>query len=438
MTDAWATAERIRTGELSAGTVAEAALERAHADPHNMFTVVTDSLAREAAAAVDAGEVRGPLAGVPITVKDHVWLAGQPATNGSRALREFVPSESAVCVERLLAAGAVVIGKTNNPEFCYRGTTDNELFGATANPRDPTRTAGGSSGGAAASVAAGIVALAVGTDGGGSIRIPSAFCGVYGLKPSFGVVPKMPGFAGWPTLSVTGPIAASVRDLELALSVMAGPDPADWLSGPSLDPAPGALRIGVCADFAAVDDDVREAFEAAVARLPDVEVVDVPRDDPLALWDAVALPEGYASEGALVEAHPDLVGRDAAELALAGRGYSARDYLDAQQARSRYAAAWAAVFTRVDALLMPAMPTTAFALDRLRPETIAGEPVPDGFDTWCALALPANLAGLPAVAVPVGTGADGLPVAAQVLAARWHDSTALRVAAALEAVVASP
>ena len=222
-------------------------MERAHADPHNAFTVITPDLARDAAAAVDAGRVQGPLAGVPISVKDHVWLAGQPATNGSRALREFVPGESAVCVDRLLAAGAVVIGKTNNPEFCYRGTTDNELFGVTVNPRDPTRTSGGSSGGAAASVAAGVVPLAVGTDGGGSIRIPSAFCGTYGLKPSFGVVPKMPGFAGWPTLSVTGPIATSVRDLELALSVMAGPDPADWLSGPSLDPAPAsAAGRGVC------------------------------------------------------------------------------------------------------------------------------------------------------------------------------------------------
>ena len=113
-----------------------------------------------------------------------MWLAGLPATNGSRALRDFVPAESAVCVDRLIDAGAIVIGKTNNPEFCYRGVTDNELFGATANPRDPTRTTGGSSGGAAASVAAGIVPLAVGTDGGGSIRIPSAFCGVYGLKPT--------------------------------------------------------------------------------------------------------------------------------------------------------------------------------------------------------------------------------------------------------------
>jgi Asp-tRNA(Asn)/Glu-tRNA(Gln) amidotransferase A subunit family amidase len=244
----------------------------------------------------------------------------------------------------------------------------------------------------------------------------------------------MPGFLGWPTLSVTGPIAASVRDLDLALSVMAGPDPADWLSGPSLDPSARPLRIGVCADFAPVDDDVRDAFADVVTRCADVVRVDVPREDPLELWDAIAMPEGYASEGALVEAHPELVGTDAAEIALAGKGCSARAYLDAQQARAGYAAAWAAVFDDVDVVLMPAMPTTAFALGRLRPDTIAGVPVPDGFDTWCALALPANLAGLPAVCVPIGTGAGGLPVAAQVLAARWHDTTALRVATQLDAI----
>jgi Asp-tRNA(Asn)/Glu-tRNA(Gln) amidotransferase A subunit family amidase len=404
-----------------------------------------DALAQ--ALEVDAGTRSGPLAGVPISVKDHVWLAGLPATNGSRALADFVPMESAVCVDRLIQAGAIVIAKTNNPEFCYRGTTVNDLFGATTNPHDPTRTTGGSSGGAAASVAAGIVPLAVGTDGGGSIRIPSAFCGVYGLKPSFGLVPKLPGFRGWPTLSVTGPIAASVRDLALALEVMAGAHPADWLSFPGTDgyraavtePDWAGLRIGYCSDFAPVDDDVRDAFDAGLAAIADAgaQPVDslVPNDDPLALWDAIALPEGYASEGHLVETQRNLVGDDAAQIALAGKEISARAYLDAQEARADYARRWAAVFDHVDVLLMPAMPTTAFPVGALRPESIAGEPVPDGFDTWCALALPANLAGLPAACVPIGTGRDGLPVAAQVMGPRWADATVLRAAALLDRAV---
>ncbi|HZZ95694.1 MAG TPA: amidase, partial [Jatrophihabitantaceae bacterium] len=227
--DAWATAEAIRNGTARAVDVVQAALDRIAATdgPINAFTVVTTDLALAAAAEVDAGVRHGPLAGVPISVKDHVWARGLPATNGSRALATFVPDEDCVCVARLVDAGAVIVGKTNNPEFCYRGVTDNALHGTTRNPYNLDRTSGGSSGGAAASVAAGMVPLAVGTDGGGSIRIPSAFCGTYGLKPTFGLVPKMPGFRGWPTLSVTGPIAASVRDLALALSVMAGASAAD-------------------------------------------------------------------------------------------------------------------------------------------------------------------------------------------------------------------
>jgi Asp-tRNA(Asn)/Glu-tRNA(Gln) amidotransferase A subunit family amidase len=143
-------------------------------------------------------------------VKDHIWVRGLPATNGSRSLAGFVAAEDCACVARLVEAGAIIVGKTNNPEFCYRGVTSNELWGETRNPRDPSHTAGGSSGGAAASVASGMVPLAIGTDGGGSIRIPSAFCGTTGLKPTFGLIPKMPGFRGWPTLSVTGPIATDI------------------------------------------------------------------------------------------------------------------------------------------------------------------------------------------------------------------------------------
>ncbi|HEU5267188.1 MAG TPA: amidase, partial [Jatrophihabitans sp.] len=229
MSDATAIAAAIRSGATTAVATIEAALARqAQVDADlNAFTLVTADAARAQAAEVDAGRHSGPLAGVPVSLKDHVWVRGLPATNGSLALRDFVAPESCACVDRLVAAGAIIVGKTNNPEFCYRGITDNELFGETRNPHDPTRTCGGSSGGAAVSVASGVVPIAVGTDGGGSIRIPSAFCGTYGMKPTFGLVPNMPGFRGWPTLSVTGPIAASVRDLRLALAVMAGPAGAD-------------------------------------------------------------------------------------------------------------------------------------------------------------------------------------------------------------------
>jgi Asp-tRNA(Asn)/Glu-tRNA(Gln) amidotransferase A subunit family amidase len=152
----------------------------------------------------------------------------------------------------------------------------------------------------------------------------------------------------------------------------------------------------------------------------------------------LALPEGYASEGPVVAAAPELVGADAAAIVEAGAGFSAKEYLDAQDARAGYAAAWAAVFQDVDAVVAPAMPVTAFGLGRLAPETIDGQAVPPSFDAWCALALPANLAGLPAACVPVGTGRDGLPVAVQVLGRRWADATVLRVAALVDRAVDAP
>ena len=446
MRDASATAAAIARREVSAVEVVAAALDRIAAGDGavNAFTVVVAEAALARAAEVDEGRVTGPLAGVPISVKDHVWLAGLPATNGSRALADFVPHQTCIGVQRLLDAGAVVVGKTNNPEFCYRGVTENDLHGTTRNPHDPTRTAGGSSGGAAASVASGMVPLAVGTDGGGSIRIPSAFCGTFGLKPSFGLVPKMPGFRGWPTLSVTGPIAGSARDLALALSVMAGASPADQLSAAvppgdyrraALDASWDGLRVAVSVDlgFADLDPDVRAAFLAAVDAISDAgaDLVDAHPEptDPTQLWDAIAVPEGYASEGPLVQEHPDLVGDDAAAIALAGRDVSAQAYLDAQIARDEYAQQWHRFFDGFDLLLTPAMPVTAFEVGRLSPPSIDGQPVPPSFDAWCALALPANLARLPAASVPIVGAA--LPVGLQIMGGPFSDAAVLRGAAAV-------
>jgi Asp-tRNA(Asn)/Glu-tRNA(Gln) amidotransferase A subunit family amidase len=445
-TDAWATAENVRTGRVTAVAEVTDALDRiaARDDEVNACPVVLAQSALATARRVDAGEVVGPLAGVPITVKDHVWLEGAPATNGSRALAGFVAPADAVCVARLRAAGAVVVAKTNNPEFCYRGITDNDVYGLTRNPRDLSRTTGGSSGGAAASVAAGMVPLAIGTDGGGSIRIPSAFCGTAGLKPTFGLVPKLPGFRGWPTLSVTGPIASSVRDLALALSVMAGPSALDELTFPYpggyLDavrsPSWSGLRVAASTDlgFALLDDDVLAAFRGTIDRLSEVVVTeDHPEPfEPSALWDAIALPEGYASEGPLLASAADRIGADAAAIVRAGAGLTAQQYLDAQARRGRLYRRWAQFFEHYDVLLTPSMPVTAFETGRLAPASIAGQPVAASFDAWCALALPANLFGLPAASVPIGTGAGGLPVGMQIIGARGQDAMVLRVAALVE------
>ncbi len=458
MTDAWALARDIRDRRTTSAEAVGAALEAIEAQDGeiNAFTVVLRDEALAAAREVDrriaGGDHIGPLSGVPVSIKDHIWLANAPATNGSSALADFRPDRSAVCVDRMLAAGAVVVGKTNNPEFCYRGVTENDLWGTTRNPHDISRTTGGSSGGAAASVAAGMVPLALGTDGGGSIRIPSAFCGVAGLKPTHGLVPTRPGFRGWPTLSVHGPIARSVRDLAVAMSVMAGAscddpsavtltDPLDFVAAVQ-DPSLAGLRVAVSPTlgFAQVDDEVLAAFESVVERIEAAGIrVERAHPDPAdvcALWDAVAMPEGYASEGPLLREHPELLGADVTAVLRASAGATADDYLDAQEARARFTAGWLRFLSSYDVLLTPAMPVTAFETGRLAPRTIAGTRVPEGFDTWGALALPANLAGLPAATLPIP--GDGLPIGLQIMGGRLRDDVVLGAAAAIERLLADP
>ena len=439
-----------RGGATEAVTAALAAIESRQADL-NALTEVFAETALAAAAASDRRLARGAggaLEGVPVTVKDHIWMAGVRATNGSLALADFVPPEDCVAVRRLRAAGAVIVGKTNNPEFCYRGVTDNLVFGLTRNPRDLTRTPGGSSGGAGASVAAGLTHLALGTDGGGSIRIPAAFCGVAGHKPTFGLVPKEPGFKGWKSLSVDGPLATSVRDAALMLSVLAGADPADDTTAPvdvgdlvAGAVAPGSLRgvrIAYSADlgFAPVDPSVRAAFADAVSVLAALGATVRPAapatGDPTALWNTIALAEGYASEGPLLASWRDRMSAGTADIIEAGAAITAGAYVDALHERNAYGRVWASFFRDHDVLVTPTMQMTAFPVGRLRPESIEGRPVDPFFDDWCTLCLPANLAGLPATSVPAGADRDGLPIGLQVTGPRWADGLTLRVAAAFE------
>jgi Asp-tRNA(Asn)/Glu-tRNA(Gln) amidotransferase A subunit family amidase len=444
VTDAYATAAAIRAGQVSAVEVTRTALATIREqDPAvNAFTVVLEDEALATARGADARAGRGesgPLLGVPVSIKDHVWLAGAPATNGSVALRDFVPVEDCVAVSRLRDAGAVIVGKTNNPEFCYRGITDNRLYGLTRNPRSLGHTPGGSSGGSAAAVAAGMVPLALGTDGGGSIRIPASFCGIAGLKPTFGLVPKQPGFRGWPTLSVDGPLARTVRDLALTVAVMAGPSSADDLTWPvPLRDAPdvAGLRIAFSEDlgFAPVEPAVREAFRAAIAALTALNLVEAhpPPVPPTALWNAIALAEGYASEGPLLAESESELSEGTAELIRAGRDITAAEYLDAQHERSLYTRAWNEFFADHDLLLLPTMQLTALPVGILSPKAIDGQPVDPFFDDWCTFCCPANLTGQPAASVPIGADAAGLPIGLQVIGRRWEDATVLAAAAAIE------
>jgi Asp-tRNA(Asn)/Glu-tRNA(Gln) amidotransferase A subunit family amidase len=436
--DATAAAKAVREREVSPVELVEQALNAIEErDPEiNAFTVVLADEARQRARELEQ-DPQGPLAGVPIAIKDHIWMRGAPATNGSLALRDFYPDVDAVCVERLRDAGAVIVGKTNNPEFCYRGITDNAVYGLTRNPRNLERTPGGSSGGSAAAVAADMVPFALGTDGGGSIRIPAAFCGIAGLKPTFGLVPKLPGFRGWPTLSVDGPLARTVRDLALTLQVMAGTDPADDLTWPVPLSERETLHVAYSEDlgFAPVEPSVRRAFKEIVAKLPWImQRAHPPPIPPTALWNAIALPEGYASEGPLLAEHEHQMTAGTAEIVRAGAGTTAAEYLDAQHERSLYTRAWAEFFDDYDLLLIPTMQMTAFPVGMLSPESIDGQPIDQFFDDWCTFCVPANLTGQPAASVPIGTDEDGLPIGLQIIGRRWEDLTVLAAAAAVEQV----
>jgi Asp-tRNA(Asn)/Glu-tRNA(Gln) amidotransferase A subunit family amidase len=430
--DATAAAEAVRNREVSPVELVEQALDAIEEkDPEiNAFTVVLADEARVTARQIER-DPQGALAGVPIAIKDHVWMRGAPATNGSLALRDFYPDVDAVCVARLRDAGAVIVGKTNNPEFCYRGITDNAVYGLTRNPRDLERTAGGSSGGSAAAVAADMVPFALGTDGGGSIRIPASFCGIAGLKPTFGLIPKLPGFRGWPTLSVDGPLARTVRDLALTLRVMAGADPADDLTWPVSLSEQQPARVAYSQDlgFAPVEPSVRRAFDNVITKLDwDLHEAHPPPIPPTALWNAIALPEGYASEGPLLAEHEHQMTGGTAEIIRAGAATSAAEYLDAQHERSLYTRAWAEFFDDYDLLLIPTMQLTAFPVGLLSPQTIDGRPIDQFFDDWCTFCVPANLTGQPAASVPIGADEDGLPIGLQIIGRRWEDLTVLAAA----------
>jgi Asp-tRNA(Asn)/Glu-tRNA(Gln) amidotransferase A subunit family amidase len=453
--DATAVAAGVRAGELSAAGVAEEALERIAArDPAvNAFTCVLADEALEAARAVDRtvadGTDPGPLAGVPVSIKDVVWMRGAPATNGSRAHRHFVPGEDAVVVERLRAAGAILVGKTANPELCFAGATDSALHGLTRNPWDLERTPGGSSGGAGASVALGMTPLAIGSDGGGSIRIPASFCGIAGHKPSFGLVPSTPAFPGWPSLSVKGPLARTVRDLALCLSVVAGFHPSDAASvrRPAPDvlaavrkPDVSGLRLAFSADmgFAPLEPGVRRCFETAIAALAaggwQLDEAHPGTDDPTAIWNGIAMPEGHASHRALLEEHAHELEPRTAEILRAG-AVAAHDDLDALAERAAFTARWLAFFERYDALLVPTMQLTAFPVGTPSPSRIGDHEVDTFLDDWCAFCLPVNLTGLPAASIPCGLDDAGLPVGLQVVGRGFEDDVVLRVAAAAEAVL---
>jgi aspartyl-tRNA(Asn)/glutamyl-tRNA(Gln) amidotransferase subunit A len=475
--------DAVRTGDRTAVDVCQDALTRIEAsDPAlHAFNTVTRERALQRAAALDREPDRWrhqPLVGVPVALKDNLCTRGVRTTASSRILEQFVPPFDATAVARLEAAGAVIVGKTNCDEFAMGSSTENSAFGPTRNPWALDRISGGSSGGSAVAVAAGMTPLALGSDTGGSIRQPAALCGIVGLKPTYGRVSRYGLLAYASSLDQIGPFARRVADAALALSVIAGADEADATSARS--PVPdyvsaltgdaGGVRIGVPRRLLedGVDVEVASAFEVAlqalVARGASLVDVDLPHaraaipvyyliataeaSSNLARYDGVRYgfraPEDRQAGGGSEPPkrhHAGLRAMYARTRALGfgaevkrrimlgtyvlSAGYYDAYYLKAQQVRTLIRRDYDEAFARVDLLAIPTSPTPAFRI---------GERVADPLQMYLAdvFTVSANLAGLPAVSVPCGFTASNLPIGLQLTGRFFEESTVLRAADAYE------
>ncbi|WP_234681093.1 amidase [Bradyrhizobium monzae] len=441
----------VSAGRISAVETAKAALARIEAAKAlNAIVTIDPEPTLADAAAVDArlraGETMA-LAGVPVVVKDNIWVGGWRVTQGSRLFSDFIAPQDAIAIERLRRAGAIVVGIGATSEFASKGVTTSQLFGPTRHPLNPALTPGGSSGGPAAAVAAGLVPLAIGTDAGGSSRRPPAHVGVAGFKPSYGAIPYGPGFAEpFFGLSVIAPIATDVGDIALAFEAMAGDDPRDPDSVNIAQDAGdiSSLRIAFSPRLGldvAVDDIVANGLASTVAHLAAAGLPIVQRDPvwpPGATEDAI-MPLQHAGLAALYgdafHRDPTAFDPDIARQIERGLAWSGSDVARALVASTSIAHAFATFFTDIDLLLAPTVPCVAWPLTQLGPDMIGGSPAsPRGHAVFTPFV---NHARLPAISIPCGCDAVGLPFGLQLIARRGQDRTLLRAARQIEALLQS-
>jgi aspartyl-tRNA(Asn)/glutamyl-tRNA(Gln) amidotransferase subunit A len=432
--------------ELSPVEVAEALLGRieqhdpavnafCHLDPGRTLAQARASESRHT-----AGNSLGPLDGVPVALKDLFATPGWPMLRGSRLTdpnQEW--TYEAPAVARLREAGTVLLGKTTTPEFGWKGLTDNPLTGITRNPWDLSKTPGGSSGGSSAALAAGMAPLALGTDGGGSIRIPGAFTGIVGLKPTFGRIPNAP-MSPFGTLAHAGPMARRVADAELLFRTLAVYDSKDWTALPDLAPEPeptsgiAGLRVmfSLTLGYADVDPEVATLVTRAAFLLEslgaEVVAADPGAPDARPIWETLWYSGAAAVIAGLDPARLDEVDPGLIEIAAAGDELSALDYVKAFSQRVDLAVAYGRTLEDYDLLVTPTMPIPAFE---------AGMEVPPGWperrwQSWSPFSLPFNLSQQPAATVPCGLTEAGLPVGLQIVAAKHRDDLVWRAAAAYE------
>jgi aspartyl-tRNA(Asn)/glutamyl-tRNA(Gln) amidotransferase subunit A len=415
----------------------------------NAYVTVTGDAAREEARAAEreigSGTYRGPLHGIPIALKDLYDTKGVRTAAGSKILWDRVPDEDSAVTMLLRAAGAISLGKTNTHEFAYGVTTNNPHFGATRNPWNPDCIPGGSSGGSGAAVAAGMAAMAMGSDTGGSIRIPAALCGTVGLKATHGRVSTAGVIPLSWTLDHAGPLTRTVEDAALVLNAIAGYDPNDAMTVPmpvddyTRDLAAGVrgLRLGVprAGFFEAIDPEVARAVEEAIGvyRTLGATVEDM---DGTALWNArqavsdIMLADARHYHAAWLRDRPEEYGEDVRDRLMRRTDMSADEFIAAMRVRAAVTVETARLMTRYDGLLLP---TTRIPAPPIAGQTI----IIDGQEVFAPNILtsntnPFNLPGMPALSLPCGFTAAGLPIGLQVVTRRWDEVTALRIAAAYE------
>ena len=401
--------------------------------------------ARKAEEALMHGNLWGPLHGVPLHVKDNLSVAGSRTTYGSKLLETNVTTEDCPAVERLRKAGMILVGRTNTPEQGWKGVTDNRVFGITRNPWNTALTPGGSSGGASVAVAAGLGPIGVGTDGGGSLRIPASFCGVFGFKASFGRVPNWPG-SGGAMLRHIGTITRTVGDMAAALDVMAGPDPRDLLSLPATCEGYSAhLDQGICGKriayspnlgYAHVDPEVAAICQKAAERFAaagcHVETIPLDWTDPYDTWSVFFFGSAAASLEKKIATHGDLLDPGLRRVVDAGLKLRGVDFANALAARHELWEKVRRIYERFDLLLCPTLPVPPFAVGQDDADPIDGRNL--GPLQWTQFTYPFNLTGQPVASVPAGWTKSGLPVGLQIIGNRHADLLVLQASRAWEQI----
>lgn len=439
----------LRARRISAVELTRAALDRVRKLAHlNAFITVLDEEALRQAAARDQelvrGHDRGPLHGIPVAVKDVFCTKGIRTTCGARIFADHVPDRDAAVVERLQAAGAVLLGKTNMHELAFGITSSNPHFGAVRNPWDPERIPGGSSGGSGVAVASGMALMAMGSDTGGSIRIPAAFCGTVGLKPTFGRVSRYGVMPLDFTLDHMGPLTRTVRDAAITLSVIAGHDPRDETSSrrpvnsyvPPEAVSLGGVRIGLPENFYfdRVDPEAAEAVRTMARTAESLGALVVPvRVPDIAAINTVGRIIVQAEASALLERYLNRrseFGADVLALLDQGRLLPATDYINAQRLRRLMRSEFRSVFQQTDCLFTPTTPTAAPRIGQTTLEFNGASEDVRLASTRLVRAI--NVLGLPALSLPCGFNREGLPLGLQIIGRPFDEALLFRVAAALE------